>query len=434
MLSHQNRGKPDLLYYQKGGETEVLTAENVKEDLFNVLQKIGTPGKVLAIPPDYSRLHSQAGLITRFLYDFYGGKLTDILPAVGTHSPMSEAEISHMFKGVSPQLFRIHRWRTDTVTLGEVPGSFLRKVSESRVDYSWPVQVNKLLTEGNFDLILSVGQVVPHEVIGMANYNKNIFVGTGGQESIHKSHYLGAVYGMERIMGRADNPVRQVLNYASEKFGGILPIIYILTVIGSDADGHLVMRGLYIGDDEECFKKAATLSARVNIEILEKPLRKIVVYLDPKEFKSTWLGNKSIYRTRMAIADGGELIVLAPGVKTFGEDEQIDRLIRKFGYRTTPETMELVEKNADLRQNLGAAAHLIHGSSENRFYIRYCPGHLSRKEIEGVHFNYGDIAEMLQKYPPDRMKEGMNIMANGEEVWYISKPALGLWAFQDRFK
>ncbi len=421
-----------MLYYQKGSTTEILTPARVKEDLFATLRKLGVRKKVLAVPPDYTRLNSRAGLITRYLYEYYGEKLTDVLPALGTHSPMSESEISHMFKGIPSHLFRVHRWRQDTVTLGEVPESFVRKVSEGHVSYSWPVQVNKLLTEGHFDLILSVGQVVPHEVIGMANYNKNIFVGTGGQESIHKSHYLGAVYGMERIMGQADNPVRQVLNYASDKFARDLPIIYILTVIGSDTDGRLVIRGLYLGDDEECFRRAAALSAQVNFEILEEPLQKIVVYLDPLEFKSTWLGNKSIYRTRMAIADEGELVVLAPGVRMFGEDEEIDRLIRKYGYRTTPEILELVSQNPDLQQNLGAAAHLIHGSSEKRFQIMYCPGHLSREEIEGVHFNFGDIRKMVKKYPPERMKEGLNIMPDGEQIYYISKPALGLWACTQR--
>lgn len=192
------------------------------------------------------------------------------------------------------------------------------------------------LWTGGHDLILSIGQVVPHEVMGMANYNKNIFVGTGGSEAINFSHFIGAVYGMERMMGRADNPLRRILNYASAHFVRHLPIVYIQTVIGRGENGELVTRGVFVGDDEECFMKAAELSLEVNFQLLDMPLDKVVVYLDPHEFKSTWLGNKSIYRTRMAIADGGELIVLAPGVHRFGEDQRIDELIRKYGYRTTP--------------------------------------------------------------------------------------------------
>ena len=309
----------------------------------------------------------------------------------------------------------------------------LANISENRVNYSWPAQVNKLLVEGNFDLILSVGQVVPHEVIGMANYNKNIFVGTGGKEGINKSHYLGAAYGMERIMGRADNPVRQVLNYAGDQFAKHLPIVYIHTVVGRGDDGSMKVRGLYIGDDKECFEKAAELSLQVNFQLLDEPLKKVVVYLDPHEFKSTWLGNKSIYRTRMALADGGELIVLAPGLKEFGEDKEIDRLIRKYGYKTTPEILEFVKNNKELQDNLSAAAHLIHGSHENRFSVTYCPGNLTKQEIESVNFNYHDLDDMLEKYNPKLLKDGFNTV-DGEEIFYISNPALGLWAWKNRFE
>jgi nickel-dependent lactate racemase len=301
------------------------------------------------------------------------------------------------------------------------------------VEYSWPAQVNKLLVRGSHDLILSIGQVVPHEVIGMANYNKNIFVGTGGAEGINKSHFIGAAYGMERIMGRAVNPVRLVLNYASDHFAKDMPIIYVQTVVGKDKQGKLTVRGLYIGDDMECFQKAADLSLKVNFEMLDKPLKKVVVYLDPSEFKSTWLGNKSIYRTRMALADEGELIVLAPGLKEFGEDKEIDRLIRKYGYLTTPEILELTNKNEDLTNNLSATAHLIHGSSERRFSITYCPGNLSKQEIESVNYKYADLAQMQQRYNPEKLKDGVNIMPDGEEIFYISNPALGLWAFKGKF-
>jgi nickel-dependent lactate racemase len=346
---------------------------------------------------------------------------------------MTEKELDRMFPSVPKSLFRVHRWKDDLITLGEVPAEFINEVSEGKLNYSWPAQTNKLLVEGKYDLILSIGQVVPHEVIGMANYNKNIFVGAGGKDSIHKSHYLGAVYGMERIMGRADTPVRKVLNYASEHFAKHLPIIYILTVIGKDDNNKLVMKGLFIGDDYECFKLAAELSLKVNFQMLDKPLKKVVVYLDPLEYKSTWLGNKSIYRTRMAIADEGELIVLAPGLKEFGEDKEIDTLIRKYGYKTTPEILKFVDERDDLKNNLAAAAHLIHGSSENRFKITYCPGHISKEEIESVNFNFAPLDDMLKKYNPEKLKDGFNKMPDGEEIFYISNPGLGLWSYRNRF-
>lgn len=421
-----------MIYYAKGSITTALTEREIKEGLYTALEKLGDKNKVLAIPPDFTRFHSKAGDLTRYVYEYYREKLTDILPALGTHAPMTNQEIETMFGDVPKNLFRVHRWREDLVTLGEVPSEFVYQVSEGKLNYSWPAQVNKLLVEGNFDLILSIGQVVPHEVIGMANYNKNIFVGTGGRQGINKSHFLGAVYGMERIMGRADNPVRKVLNYASDNFAKHLPIIYVLTVIGKDENDQLVMKGLYIGDDFECFKLAADLSLKVNFEMLKQPLNKVVVYLDPHEFKSTWLGNKSIYRTRMAIADNGELIVLAPGLKEFGEDKEIDRLIRKYGYKTTTEILKFVEENEELKNNLSAAAHLIHGSSENRFTITYCPGNISKEEIESVNFKYADLSEMMKKYNPEKLKDGFNEV-DGEEIFFISNPALGLWAYEGKF-
>jgi nickel-dependent lactate racemase len=319
------------------------------------------------------------------------------------------------------------------VTLGEVPSQFVCDVSEGKVEYTIPIQVDKLLVEGRHDLILSIGQVVPHEVIGMANYNKNILIGTGGSEAINKTHFLGAAYGMERIMGRVNTPVRMVLNYGSERFAKHLPIVYVQTVIGMDEGGELVVRGLFVGDDVECFNRAAELSLRVNFEMLDEPLKKVVVYLNPAEYKSTWLGNKSIYRTRMAIADGAELIVLAPGLAQFGEDPEIDGLIRKYGYAGTPKMLELVKQNPDLQQNLSAAAHLIHGSSEGRFTITYCPGHITRQEMESANFRYADPMKMMKRYDPSKLVDGYNLMPDGEAIFYISNPALGLWAERKRF-
>ncbi|MFH1197262.1 MAG: lactate racemase domain-containing protein [bacterium] len=422
-----------MLYYAHGTETTALSANEIKKGLFSAFEKLGSRKKVLAIPPDFTRFHSRAGELTQYSYQYYKERLTDILPALGTHFAMTDKEIETMFGGIPKNIFRTHKWKEDLHTLGQVPAEFMNEVSEGKLNYTWPAQVNKLLVEGNFDLILSIGQVVPHEVIGMANYNKNIFVGTGGHEGINKSHFLGAVYGIERIMGRADTPVRRVLNYASDNFAKELPIIYVQTVIGKDKNGNLVMRGLFIGDDYECFELAADLSLKVNFQMLDEPLEKVVVYLDPHEFKSTWLGNKSIYRTRMAIADGGELIVMAPGLREFGEDKEIDRLIRKYGYKTTPEILKFVEENDELKNNLSAAAHLIHGSSENRFKITYCPGHLSKEEIESVNFNYGKLDEMMKLYDPTKLKDGFKKFPCGHKIFYISNPALGLWAHKDKF-
>jgi nickel-dependent lactate racemase len=403
-----------MIYFERGAVTDSLSDNDLKEGLNRALDALGRRAKVLALPPDFTRYHSRAGLLTEYAWEYYRDALTDVMPALGTHSPMTGTQISEMFGRIPSDLFRVHDWRNNLETLGRVPASFIKEVSEGKLDYDWPAQVNTLLVRGGFDLILSIGQVVPHEVIGMANYNKNVFVGTGGQEGINKSHFLGAVYGMERIMGRADTPVRQVLNYASDHFAQDLPIVYV-------------------GDDVEVFHKASELSLKVNFTMLEQPIRKVIVYLDPAEFKSSWLGHKSVYRTRMAIADGGELIVLAPGVREFGEDPDIDRLIRKYGFVGTERILEAVDHNEDLKANLSAAAHLIHASSEGRFTVTYAPGHLSRDEIQSVGLRYADLGETMKRYNPATLRDGWNDVAGGETIYYISNPALGLWAHRDRF-
>ena len=425
-----------MLYFARGSRADDIGADEVRAILREVFDGMGPKRRVVAIPPDFTRLNSYAGPITEMAYDYFGDALTDVMPALGTHSAMTPEQIRTMFGHIPADRFRVHDWRHDVVTVGEVPASYVREVSEGRVEYTWPAQVNKLLLEPDVDLILSIGQVVPHEVIGMANYTKNIFVGVGGSEGINKSHYLGATYGMERIMGRAKSPVRDVMEYACTHFIPQLPIVYVLTVRAKDAaSGRMVTRGLFIGDDFECFERAAALSLETNFIMVDHEIRKCIVYLDPEEFKSTWLGNKSVYRTRMALADGAELIVLAPALREFGEDRTIDALIRKYGYKGTPHTLEATRANADLQENLGASAHLIHGSSEGRFTITYCPGpEMSREEIESVGFRYGSLEEMLARYPLDSLQDGWNTMPDGEEIYYISNPALGLWASPDRFK
>jgi nickel-dependent lactate racemase len=424
-------------YFARGGVTDDISTAEKREALAQALKVIGRPlRKVLVLPPDHTRLNSDAGELTRLLYEMLSPKTeVDIMPALGTHSAMTEAQLRMMFgSGIPLERFKVHDWRNGIRQVGEVPGKLIQQWSEGLVDYSVRIEVSDLLFAG-YDLILSVGQIVPHEVVGMANYTKNIVVGAGGADIINKSHFLGAAYGMERMMGRIETPVRRLFNYGVATFLRDLPIQFVLTVMEKNKAGSaMIMRGLYVGDDMETFTLGARLSQKVNLDLLDKPLKKVVVYLDPHEFKSTWLGNKAVYRTRMVMADGGELIVLAPGLKEFGEDAEIDRLIRKYGYRGTPATLSAVKANAELRNNLSAAAHLIHGSSEGRFRITYCPGpQMSQQAIRSVGFEPGNLEATLKRYNPDKLKDGPNRLPDGEEVFYISNPALGLWALKSQF-
>ena len=397
--------------------------------LARALAEVGKVSSVLIVPPDLTRFHSRAGLLTVIAHRelVRAGISVTVMPALGTHAPVDEAGRRRMFPGVPASLFRVHDWRRDVVELGRIEREWVEDATGGAVSYDWPVQVNRLLRDGGFDLIVSPGQVVPHEVVGMANHAKNILVGTGGKEAIDKSHFAGAVYGMEKMMGRTETPVRAMFDEGLNRFGDKLPpIFYALTVLSTRPGGGL--RGLFCGFGRGCFELAAGLARDANIDLLDEPIRKAVVYLDPGEFRSTWLGNKAIYRTRMAMADGGELLILAPGLESFGEDPGIDALIRRHGYRPAQSVLEKVESDPELADSLSAAAHLIHGSAEGRFTVRYCPGPgISRREIEAVGFEWGDAGT---RYDVRELAPGWNTGSDGERFFFVPNPALGLWALR----
>ncbi len=422
------------IYVSQGSNKDVLLLEDIKNLTLKTLFKIGTDcKKILLIPPDHTRKLSGAGFITDIIYDFYKDKAhVDIIPALGTHEPMSEEEIHSMFGYNIPlSCFKHHDWRNDVINKGMISNEFILNVSSGKVDFSISVDFNKILFEG-YDQIISIGQVLPHEVAGMANYTKNIFVGLGGEDSINKSHYLGAVCGIEKILGKTENPIRTVFNYAVSTCLSKLPIHYILTCVGKDErTNKTVMRGFFSGNEEKVFSDAAKLSREINIKFLKKPIKKAVIYLPSEEFKTTWLGNKAVYRTRLAMEDNGELLIIAPGLKGFGEDLQIDKLIRKYGYLGREKILDLVKKNIDLQTNLSAAAHLIHGSSDGRFKIRYAPGSLKREEIESVNFLYADLREAIERYKPETLLEGYHTSNDCEEFYFINNPASGLWALKE---
>ena len=416
---------------EKGGTDFYTTDIELLRYIKKTISKIDIDAKkILIIPPDITRLISQSGKITRYIYNLLKNQADiKIMPALGTHAPMTEQEIREMYGNEIPlDCFMIHNWREDVIKKGTISSKEINEWSNGKLDYEVSVEVNKHLYDG-FDLILSIGQVLPHEVAGMANYTKNIMVGVGGADIINKSHFLGAACNMEKILGKADNPVRKLFNTGVQKFLKDLPIYYILTCIDQDPEtNENIIKGFFSGNDDEVFYKAVELSQKLNIKVYNKPMDKIIVYLDPGEFKSTWLGNKAIYRTRMILSDGGELIVIAPGLKEFGEDKEIDRLIRKYGYVGTEKILKLVKNKKDLQANLSAAAHLIHGSSEDRFKITYAPGHLTKQEIESVNFNYCNLDDAKERYQLDKLHSGWNTLSNGEKVFFINNPAAGLWA------
>ena len=388
--------------------------------------------RVLLLPPDLTRAHSGAGKVTEWIYKEITAREPHahvrVIPTLGQHVPHTEAENKWMFGSIPNEIILPHDWRGGVTPVGTIPASMVIETTGGVADWEIPVDLNSTLMNEPWDLVVNIGHVVPHEVLGFANHNKNYFIGLGGKQTIGASHIAAAVYGIENNLGCLVTPLRACFNYAEDAMLKHLPDVYFQIVMQRDAKNHLVTSGLYIGDDFETYLQAAKRSREQNITVFEKPLRKVVAVMQADEFRATWVANKAIYRTRMAIADGGELLVLAPGVERFGEQPEVDALIRKYGYKGTERTLRLYKTEADMQAMPHGVAHLIHGSSEDRFTITYAPGHLNRQEIEAVGYEYAALADAQKRYNPATMKEGWNTMPDGEEVFYISTPSAGLWA------
>jgi nickel-dependent lactate racemase len=393
------------------------------------------PKRVLLLPPDLTRMHSGAGRLTEILYRMLDGEAeVHVIPTLGQHVPHTPEENRRMFGTVPEARIHVHDWRGGCTPLGTVPADFVARITGGRADWAIPITINRMVIEEPWDLIINVGHVVPHEVLGFANHNKNYFIGLGGKDLICAAHMMAACCGIENNLGQLITPLRACFNKAEDELLGRLPDVYVQIVMARDGEGELVTTGLHVGDDLETYLAAARQSRAQNITVFDRPVRKMVCVMQEDEFVSTWVANKAVYRTRMALADGGELVIIAPGLKRFGEQSDVDALIRRIGYVGTPRVMEQYRTDAAMQDLAHATAHLIHGSSEGRFRITYAPGHLTRAEVEGVNFGYADLAEVVARYRPGQSKEGWNRTADGEDYFFIPTPSAGLWVSREKLE
>lgn len=389
--------------------------------------------RVLLLPPDLTRAHSGAGKVTEWLYLALKDEAeVHVIPTLGQHVPHTPEQNRWMFGSIPEERIHAHDWKNGVTRMGVIPAERVRESTKGAADWDIPVDLNSMLINEPWDLIINIGHVVPHEVLGFANHNKNYFIGLGGKELICASHMAAAAYGIENNLGNLITPLRACYNWAEEKFLSHLPDVYFQIVMRRNETNELVTSGIYVGDDLETYLEAARASKAQNITVFDEPVKKIVAVMQGDEFFATWVANKAVYRTRMAMADGGELLIIAPGVKRFGEQPEVEEIIRTFGYRGTPYVMEKYKTDPMLQDYAHGTAHLIHGSSEGRFTIRYAPGHLTREDMEQAGYAYMDIGEALARYNPEMMQEGWNTMPDGEEVFFISTPSAGLWAAKEK--
>ncbi|MDN5725584.1 MAG: lactate racemase domain-containing protein, partial [Propionibacteriales bacterium] len=401
--------------------------ELVQQTLTEARERLGITAyeRVLLLPPDITRAHAGVGWITEHFYRLLDarGAEVHVIPTLGQHVPHTPEVNEWMFGSIPEERIHAHDWKNGVTHLGTIPASYVKEQTGGVVDWEIPVDLNTMTVTEHWDLIINIGHVVPHEVLGFANHNKNYLIGLGGKRTLGASHMASAVYGIENNLGNLLTPVRRCFNWAEDELLGDLTDVYFQVVMDYDDQQQLVHTGVFVGDDLETYLDAAKLSREQNITVFEEPVHKIVAVMQADEFHATWVANKAVYRTRMAIADGGELLIIAPGVLRFGEQPEVDSLIRKYGYLSQAEVIKLFQTEADMQDIPHGTAHLVHGSAEGRFTITYAPGGLSRKEVESVGYQWADLAEAQQRYDPAVMQDGWNTMPDGERVFYISTPS-----------
>ncbi len=392
--------------------------------------------RVLLLPPDITRAHAGVGWITEYLYHQLdrAGAEVHVIPTLGQHVPHTPEDNRWMFGTIPEDRIHAHDWKHGVTHVGTVPAEYVAERTGGAVDWEIPIDLNTMLMRQDWDLIINVGHIVPHEVLGFANHNKNYFIGLGGKRTLGAAHMASAVYGIENNLGNLLTPVRACFNYAEEHFLADLPDVYLQVVMDYRDDATLGHTGVYVGDDLDTYYRAARASMAQNITAFEEPVDKIVAVMQADEFRATWVANKAVYRTRMAMADGGELVIIAPGVERFGEQPEVDALIRKHGYLSKEEVLARYATEADMQAIPHATAHLVHGSPEGRFTITYAPGGLTREDIESVGYAYLDLEEALRRYDPEQLDDGWNTLPDGERIYFISTPSAGLWSTRARLE
>ena len=337
----------------------MLAVDDLRGILCQALEVIRPGERVLAIIPDKTRddnTHELFPIANEFLQK-RGAASFDALVAQGTHPPMSAAQkLSKIgnadFRG---SLFD-HRWDDpdELITLGELSVETVRELTGGLIDQAVPVSINKLLAPGIYDSVLVFGATVPHEVAGFAGGAKYFFPGVAGPELTHTTHWLGALAGIENIIGQVETPTRRLIEAAAD----LIParIISLNTVVSRN-EGALVTYALFAGDIKDAFRRAAEVSRQVHIRYTGRKYKRVIALLDP-HYDELWVGGKASYKLGGIIEEGGELIIYAPHLTKLSETH--GELIEKYGYAPLESVRDMLGVSEELRENLCIAAHLAH--------------------------------------------------------------------------
>ena len=401
-------------------------------DLTGIVQQaldVIQPGeRVLAVIPDKTRddnTHELFPIAAEFLSE-RGVTSFDALVAQGTHPPMSAAQkLSKIGNADFRGLFFDHRWDKpdELIVLGELSAESVTELTGGLVAQAVPVSINKLLAPGVYDAVLVFGATVPHEVAGFAGGAKYFFPGVAGPELTHTTHWLGALAGIENIIGQVETPTRRLIEAAADL---ITARIVSLNSVVSRSDGELLTYALFTGDIRDAFRRAAEVSRQVHIRYTGRKYKRVVALLDP-HYDELWVGGKASYKLGAIIEEGGELIIYAPHLTKLSETH--GALIEKYGYAPLESVRDMLGVSQELRENLCIAAHLAHvayagrldeqGRVVPRYRITMATG-LDEETCRRVNLGYVDYRTLdyeSMRADPDTMV----VSDAGRDLYQISK-------------
>ena len=350
----------------EGSRESDLSAETCTQILARALEPIEPNSRVLAILPDKTRddtTHILFPIANEILRD-RNLQSFDALVAQGTHPAMSlDQKLQKIGLGDFNGTLFDHEWNQpdELITLGELGQDTVVELTSGLVDQAVPVTLNKLLAPGVYDVVLVFGATVPHEVAGFAGGAKYFFPGVAGPELTHTTHWLGALAGIEHIIGEVETPTRRLIEAAAD----LVPasVISLNSVVSRENDGRLRTYGLFAGDIRQAFRSAAEVSKEVHIRYTGRKYKQVIALLDP-HYDEMWVGGKASYKLGAIIEDEGELIIFAPELKRLSETH--GALIERYGYAPLEIVRDMLGVSEELRENLCIAAHLAHVSYAGR--------------------------------------------------------------------
>lgn len=402
-------------------ESEALIAEALQDSVF-------TGKKILLITPDLSR-SCPLPFLFRMIHSVLAPRVSqlDVMVALGTHPPLNEEQMNRLF-GMTPQdrqsrfakvRFLNHAWQDadSLLSLGTIPASDIAELTEGLFSMDVPVTINKAILD--YDILLVVGPVFPHEVVGFSGGNKYFYPGIAGKEIIDFFHWLGAVITNPKIIGTKYTPVRAVLDRAAKM---IPRERRALALVVKEKD----LYGLYYGTPEEAWSDAADLSNSLHIIYKDHPYH-TVLSCAPEMYDELWVGAKCMYKLEPVVADGGELIIYAPHIHEIAASH--GRIIREIGYHTRDYFLKQWDRFK--HYPWGVLAHSTHvrgiGTFENgvekpRIRVTLATG-IPESICREINLGYRDPATIRPSDYEGREEEGILLVPHaGEQLYKLRNP------------